>query len=78
MVGGFPAIHQLEPTFNRTGEQQLHQAFVAPPLLSFEPVFAAFDSFDLELLPRFDAITLADFGGENNLAFRGNGGFQVG
>ena len=77
-MGGFPAIHRLEPTFNGTGEQQLHQAFVAPPLLSFQPVFAAVDTFDLELLTRFDAIALADFRWENDLAFRGNRGFHVG
>jgi hypothetical protein len=50
---------------------------VAPPLLSFQPVFAAVDTFDLELLPRLDAIALPDFGRENNLAFRGNRGFHV-
>jgi hypothetical protein len=78
VVGCLFAVHRFEPAFNRTGEQQLHQTFVAPPLLSFQPVFAAVDAFDLELLARLDAIALPDFGRENNLAFCGNCGFHVG
>ncbi len=41
-----------------------------------QPVFAAVDTFDLELLARLDAIALADFCGENDLTLRGNRGFS--
>jgi len=78
MVCTSASKHRLEPTFDGAGEQQFHQAFIAPPLLSLQPVFAAVDSFEFEFLPRLDAIPLPEFGGENDLAFRGNGGFHAG
>jgi hypothetical protein len=34
---------------------------------SFQPIFAAVDALDLELLTRLDAILLPDFRGENDL-----------
>jgi len=42
--------------------------------MTHEPVFTAADAFDLELLPRLNVIRLPDFGRNNNLAFRRNGG----
>ena len=76
LVGCFSAIYRPEPTFDRTGEQQFHQAFIPAPFLSFQPIFAAVDAFDLEFLPRLDCITLPYFSRENDLAFRGNSCFQ--
>ena len=49
----------------------------APPRRSLQPVFTAVDALDLELLPRLDAIPLADLGGQNDLALRGNRGFHL-
>src|ERR1039457_1760938 len=76
--GRFAAIHLLEPAFDRASEQQLHQTFIAQPLLSLQPVFAAVDALEVKLLSGFDVILLPEFDRENDLAFRGNGGFHSG
>jgi hypothetical protein len=40
--------------------------------VTHEPVFATRNAFDLELLSWLDVIDLPNFGGENDLALRGN------
>ncbi len=63
VVGRLGSLHGLEPAFDRTGEQELDQPFVRAGRKAHEPVFAAVDALDLELLPRLDPIPLADLGG---------------
>jgi hypothetical protein len=73
-VGGFGPLGRLEPTFHRASEEQLHQAFIPWPRRSRQSVFALVDSLDLEFLPGFDVIPATDFGWQDDLTFRGNGG----
>ena len=60
VVGRFSAVYWLEPAFDRASEEELQKAFISPARLAPEQVFAAVDPLDLELLPWFDAILLAD------------------
>src|SRR5206468_13072318 len=76
IAGCLATIDGLEPILNRTSEQQLDEAFVAPPLLTLQAIFTAIDSFDLEFLPGLDLVFLPDFGGKKDLTFRRNDGFH--
>ena len=78
VAGRFAATHRYEPTLDRASKQQFHQALIAPRLLALQLVFTPVDSFDFEFLSGLDAIPLPEFGGENDLAFGGDGGFHAG
>ena len=62
-VGRLGPLHGLEPAFDRTSEQELDQPLVRPGRKAHEPVFAAVDPLNLELLTRLDSIPLPDLGG---------------
>jgi len=53
-------------------EEPVHDRRVRRRGLAHQPVFAAVEAFDLELLSRLDAVLPADFRGQNDLAFAGN------
>jgi hypothetical protein len=53
-----------------TGEQPIDHAFIWRERTLFEPVFATIETFDVELLARFDPVLLPDLSGEDDLAFR--------
>ena len=44
------------------------QSRISAALLAFQPVFAAIDPLDLELLPRLDTVLPPDFSGQNDLS----------
>ncbi|MGH8691778.1 MAG: DUF3604 domain-containing protein, partial [Burkholderiales bacterium] len=67
VVGRLRALQGFEPAFDRTSEQQLEQPFIRVGSKAHEPVFAAVDTLDLELLPRLDTVPLPDLGGQDDL-----------
>jgi len=75
VVGRLRPIEWYKKALDRTCEQPVNQTFVWSPRLPCQPILATLNSFDLELLPRLNAVLLADFGGQNDLAFGGYGRF---
>jgi hypothetical protein len=57
--------------------QPIHEALVRLGRQSDEPVLAALDALDLELLPRLDRVDLANLGRQHDLALGGNDGFHA-
>src|SRR5262245_46170477 len=68
----FASVHWLKPALGRASKQELDQSTIPLLRLAFEPILTAIDPLYLELLPRFDAVSLPQLDGENDLSFGGN------
>jgi hypothetical protein len=66
----------LEPIFDRTREQELHQALIAPPFRSFQKILTVINALDFKFLAWLDAVLLPDCGGQDNLSFAGDDGLH--
>jgi hypothetical protein len=62
------SIGWLEPAFNRTAEKQLHQALISARLDAPHQILAAVQALDIELIAGLDAVRVADFGRDYDLA----------
>jgi hypothetical protein len=71
------SVQWPEPAFHRTGQQQFHQSFVAPPPLPLEPVFAAIETLDVELLASLNAVLFPDLGRRSDLSMKSWSSCQV-
>ena len=77
-VSEIQATFGREPTFHRTGQQQIDQPSVVSGRLLLEQVLPGFETLDVERLPRQDAILLPQLGRKNNLALAGKNGLHIG
>lgn len=71
-VRGFRFDGDKEPLAGAS-EQPIHEALVWRGLTTHQPILATVYTLDVERLPCLNAILMAKFGGQNNLAFGGNG-----
>ena len=69
---------RLEPAFFGTGEQPIDEARLFRSGQFFEQILARLQPFDRKLLAWPNAILIAQFRGEDDLAVGGNGGFHIG
>jgi hypothetical protein len=78
ILGRLSSIGRLEPAFDRTSEQELNQALIAPPFRSFQKILALIQALDVKFLAWLNAILLPDFDGQDNLSLAGYDRFHAG
>jgi hypothetical protein len=76
MIGRIVSTRRLEPTLDRTIEQELHQALIAPPRGASQQIFARLQAFDFKLLAGQNVVLPADHLRHHDLALAGNDCFH--
>jgi len=66
----------LDPTLDRTREQEIHQALIAPPFRSFQQILPVINALDLKFLAWLYAVLLPDCSGQDNLSFTRDDGLH--
>jgi len=66
-----------EETLLRTSEEPFQKALISGGRKAHESIFPAVDALDLELLPWLDVVLTTNLGGQNDLAFGGDGGLHA-